>query len=149
MIDLSHLTEEEQSMIMTVLKRDEELKKAEEERIKQLQKTSAPVESRLKYLTGEWFYEAKSLRHRDKIHGSDIILASMKQRKASSLDGSLSRPRAVSGKVSDITPSKTCQAPGGTNTAPREQQKPQCIRCRKRETKFSGALPGKAKAQSF
>lgn len=34
MIDLSHLTEEEQAMIMTVLKRDEELKKAEEERIK-------------------------------------------------------------------------------------------------------------------
>ncbi|XP_041728525.2 uncharacterized protein LOC121559308 [Coregonus clupeaformis] len=104
MIDLSHLTEEEQSMIMTVLKRDEELKKAEEERIKQLQKTSAPVDSRLKYLTGEWFYEAKSLRHRDKIHGSEVILASMKQRKAGSLDGSLSRPRAVSSKVSDITP---------------------------------------------
>uniref|UniRef100_A0A4W5QDS9 Synaptotagmin-like protein 2 n=1 Tax=Hucho hucho TaxID=62062 RepID=A0A4W5QDS9_9TELE len=104
MIDLSHLTEEEQSMIMTVLKRDEELKKAEEERIKQLQKTSAPVGSRLKYLTGEWFYEAKSLRHREKIHGSEVILASMKQRKAGSLDGSLSRPRAVSGKVSDITP---------------------------------------------
>ncbi len=34
MIDLSHLTEEEQGMIMTVLKRDAELKKAEEERIK-------------------------------------------------------------------------------------------------------------------
>ncbi|XP_029528262.2 uncharacterized protein LOC115136707 isoform X1 [Oncorhynchus nerka] len=104
MIDLSHLTEEEQSMIMTVLKRDEELKKAEEERIKQLQKTSAPVDSRLKYLTGEWFYEAKSLRHREKIHGSEVILASMKRRKAGSLDGFLSGPRAVSGKVSDITP---------------------------------------------
>eukprot|EP00063_Salmo_salar_P043624 XP_014018459.1 PREDICTED: uncharacterized protein LOC106581144 [Salmo salar] len=104
MIDLSHLTEEEQAMIMTVLKRDEELKKAEEERIKQLQKTSATVDSRLKYLTGEWFYEAKSLRHREKIHGSEVILASMKQRKAGSLDGFLSRPGAVSGKVSDITP---------------------------------------------
>lgn len=34
MIDLSHLSEEEQEMIMTVLKRDAELKKAEEERIK-------------------------------------------------------------------------------------------------------------------
>lgn len=34
MIDLSHLTEEEQGMIMTVLKRDAELKKAEEERIR-------------------------------------------------------------------------------------------------------------------
>jgi len=34
MIDLSHLSEEEQEMIMTVLKRDAELKKAEEERVK-------------------------------------------------------------------------------------------------------------------
>ena len=33
MIDLSHLTEEEQGAIMTVLRRDTELKKAEEERI--------------------------------------------------------------------------------------------------------------------
>lgn len=35
----------------------------------------------LKYLTGEWFYEAKSRRHMDKIHGSEIIWASMKQRR--------------------------------------------------------------------
>lgn len=35
-----------------------------------------------KYVTGEWFYEAKSRRHMDKIHGSDIILASMKQQKS-------------------------------------------------------------------
>lgn len=41
--------------------------------------------SKLKYLTGEWFYEAKSRRHMDTIHGSEIILASMKQRKAGSL----------------------------------------------------------------
>lgn len=34
MIDLSYLTEEEQEVIMAVLKRDTELKKAEEERIK-------------------------------------------------------------------------------------------------------------------
>lgn len=34
MIDLSHLTEEEQGAIMTVLRRDTELKKAEEERIR-------------------------------------------------------------------------------------------------------------------
>lgn len=33
MIDLSHLTEEEQGAIMDVLKRDTQLKKAEEERI--------------------------------------------------------------------------------------------------------------------
>lgn len=34
MIDLSHLTEEEQGAIMNVLKRDTQLKKAEEERIR-------------------------------------------------------------------------------------------------------------------
>ena len=34
MIDLSHLTEEEQGKIMTVLKRDTDLKQAEEERIR-------------------------------------------------------------------------------------------------------------------
>ncbi|KAI4881745.1 hypothetical protein NFI96_033282 [Prochilodus magdalenae] len=80
MIDLSYLTEEEQEMIMTVLKRDADLKKAEEDRIKQLQK-EGPEEGKLKYLTGEWFYEAKSQRHQDRIHGSEIIMASMKQKK--------------------------------------------------------------------
>lgn len=39
-------------------------------------------DTKWKYLTGEWFYEAKSRRHMDKIHGSEIILASMKQKKA-------------------------------------------------------------------
>lgn len=45
------------------------LQKTEQDRVK------------LKYLTGEWFYETKSNRHRDKIHGSDIIRASMRHRK--------------------------------------------------------------------
>ncbi|TRY91029.1 hypothetical protein DNTS_021662 [Danionella cerebrum] len=80
MIDLSFLTEEEQEMILGVLKRDADLKKSEEQRIKQLQK-SVKDRGRLKYLTGEWFYETKYDRHRDRIHGSDIIRASMKQRK--------------------------------------------------------------------
>lgn len=30
-------------------------------------------------MTGEWFYETKQLRHQDRIHGTDIIRASMKQ----------------------------------------------------------------------
>uniref|UniRef100_A0A667XIJ9 Synaptotagmin-like 2b n=1 Tax=Myripristis murdjan TaxID=586833 RepID=A0A667XIJ9_9TELE len=83
MIDLSYLTEEEQGMIMTVLKRDAELKKAEEERVG----SGSQSDTNLKYLTGEWFYEVKSRRHMDKIHGSEIILASMKQRKASQTSG--------------------------------------------------------------
>lgn len=40
------------------------------------------ADSQWKYLSGEWFYEAKSRRHMDKIHGSEIILASMKAQKA-------------------------------------------------------------------
>ncbi|XP_041797447.1 synaptotagmin-like protein 2 isoform X2 [Chelmon rostratus] len=106
MIDLSHLTEEEQGMIMTVLRRDIELKKAEEERISKLEKmlnSGSQSDTKRKYLTGEWFYEAKSRRHMDKIHGSEIILASMKQKKAA-LDGSLriERSKTPSSRGSDV-----------------------------------------------
>ncbi|XP_076131293.1 synaptotagmin-like protein 2 isoform X2 [Alosa pseudoharengus] len=80
MIDLSFLTDEEQEMIMVVLKRDAELKKSEDQRVKDLQKTMRD-RNKLKYMTGEWFYETKSQRHRDRIHGSDIIRASIRQRK--------------------------------------------------------------------
>uniref|UniRef100_A0A3P9KEL2 Synaptotagmin-like protein 2 n=1 Tax=Oryzias latipes TaxID=8090 RepID=A0A3P9KEL2_ORYLA len=109
MIDLSHLTEEEQEAIMTVLRRDADLKKAEEERVKKLEKglhRDPQPDLKLKYLTGEWFYEVKSRRHTDKIHGSEIILASMKQGKAAGLDGSLrvdrSKPACIRG--SDVGP---------------------------------------------
>nr|XP_046183803.1 synaptotagmin-like protein 2 isoform X4 [Oncorhynchus gorbuscha] len=80
MIDLSYLTEEEQEMILSVLKRDTDLKRAEEQRVKNLQKQECD-KGQLKYLTGEWFYETKSRRHRDRIHGSDIIRASISRRK--------------------------------------------------------------------
>ncbi|KAM3868716.1 uncharacterized protein sytl2a [Diretmus argenteus] len=79
MIDLSFLTEEEQETILAVLKRDAELKKAEETRVKYLQRTVSN-KGLLKYLTGEWFYETKALRHQDRIHGSDIIRASMRHK---------------------------------------------------------------------
>ncbi|XP_071317192.1 synaptotagmin-like protein 2 isoform X2 [Trachinotus anak] len=77
MIDLSFLTEEEQETILAVLKRDAELKKAEEQRVQALQRKVSD-RSQLRYLTGEWFYETKQLRHQDRIHGSDIIMASMR-----------------------------------------------------------------------
>ncbi|XP_054901496.1 synaptotagmin-like protein 2 isoform X2 [Poeciliopsis prolifica] len=109
MIDLSHLTEEEQEAILTVLKRDEELKRAEEERIRKLEKVldhGSQPDVKLKYLSGEWFYEAKSQRHSDKIHGSEIILASMKQGKPASLDGSVrvERSKTPSSRSSDAAP---------------------------------------------
>ncbi|XP_059930105.1 synaptotagmin-like protein 2 isoform X2 [Gadus macrocephalus] len=97
MIDLSHLTDEEQERILKVLNRDTELKRHEEERVSNLQKLldrGKQSETKLKYLTGEWFYEAKSRRHKDRIHGSEIILASMKQRRKSNVDLTLSTAEA-------------------------------------------------------
>ncbi|NXD81388.1 SYTL2 protein, partial [Halcyon senegalensis] len=82
MIDLSFLTEEEAEAITKVLQRDAELKKAEEERVRHLpEKVKDDVQ--LKNMSGQWFYEAKSKRHRDKIHGADIIRASMRRKPAS------------------------------------------------------------------
>ncbi|KAM4905057.1 synaptotagmin-like protein 2 [Sylvia borin] len=79
MIDLSFLTEEEQEAIMKVLQRDAELKRTEEERVRHLpEKVKDRVQ--LKNMSGQWFYEAKSKRHRDRIHGADIIRASMRRR---------------------------------------------------------------------
>ncbi|XP_063063227.1 uncharacterized protein LOC134455821 isoform X2 [Engraulis encrasicolus] len=98
MIDLSYLTEEEQGVIMTVLKRDAELKKAEEERIKHLQ-PALVEEGQRKYLTGEWFYQAKSQRHQDRIHGSEIIWASIQRRP--DFTRSLDRSRRASGSAAD------------------------------------------------
>ncbi|TRZ19282.1 hypothetical protein HGM15179_007838 [Zosterops borbonicus] len=81
MIDLSFLTEEEQEAIMKVLQRDAELKRTEEERVRHLpEKVKDRVQ--LKNMSGQWFYEAKSKRHRDRIHGADIIRASMRRKPA-------------------------------------------------------------------
>ncbi|XP_061683950.1 synaptotagmin-like protein 2 [Syngnathoides biaculeatus] len=97
MIDLSFLTEEERGIIMTVLRRDAQLKLAEERRIRKLESIpSQGSDSKLKYLTGQWFYEAKSRRHTDKIHGSEIILASMKRRSPSEESIGARTPKAAS-----------------------------------------------------
>ncbi|XP_005287603.2 synaptotagmin-like protein 2 isoform X11 [Chrysemys picta bellii] len=79
MIDLSFLTEEEQEAIMKVLQRDEELKRNEEERVRHLPE-KIKNDNQLKNMSGQWFYEAKSKRHRDKIHGADIIRASIRRK---------------------------------------------------------------------
>ncbi|XP_049580758.1 synaptotagmin-like protein 2 isoform X2 [Syngnathus scovelli] len=105
MIDLSFLTEEERVVIMTVLRRDAQLKQADEQRIRKLESivSQGPSsDSKLKYLTGQWFYDAKSRRHMDKIHGSEIILASMKQRSASEGCYRPERSRAFKSPSSDV-----------------------------------------------
>ncbi|XP_055493183.1 uncharacterized protein LOC129698230 isoform X2 [Leucoraja erinacea] len=78
MIDLSHLSEEEQANILKVLQRDTELRKVEERRVRQLQIKN---EVQRKNMTGEWFYKAKAKRHRDTLHGAELIQASMRKKK--------------------------------------------------------------------
>ncbi|XP_013367305.1 PREDICTED: synaptotagmin-like protein 2 isoform X2 [Chinchilla lanigera] len=80
MIDLSFLTEEEQEAIMKVLQRDAVLKRTEEERVRHLPE-KIKDDQQLKNMSGQWFYEAKAKRHREKIHGADIIRASMRKKK--------------------------------------------------------------------
>ncbi|XP_047733263.1 synaptotagmin-like protein 2 isoform X8 [Prionailurus viverrinus] len=80
MIDLSFLTEEEQEAIMKVLQRDAALKRVEEERVRHLPE-KIKDDQQLKNMSGQWFYEAKAKRHRDRIHGADIIRASMRKKK--------------------------------------------------------------------
>lgn len=38
-------------------------------------------DQQLKNMSGQWFYEAKAKRHKDKIHGADIIRASMRRKR--------------------------------------------------------------------
>uniref|UniRef100_A0AAV2JBW5 Synaptotagmin-like protein 2 n=2 Tax=Knipowitschia caucasica TaxID=637954 RepID=A0AAV2JBW5_KNICA len=126
MIDLSFLTEEEQEVILGVLKRDADLKRAEEQRVQKLQQIICD-RARLKYLTGEWFYETKQLRHQERIHGSDIIWASMKHTHKPMTILELSqivpnRPSFVSGENKEVfVPAVLCgllqePTPGPCNT---------------------------------
>ncbi|XP_025142021.1 synaptotagmin-like protein 2 isoform X8 [Bubalus bubalis] len=85
MIDLSFLTEEEQEAIMKVLQRDAALKRAEEERVRHLPE-KVKDDQQLKNMSGQWFYEAKAKRHRDRIHGADIIRASMRKKRPQAAD---------------------------------------------------------------
>lgn len=52
-------------------------------------------DQQLKNMSGQWFYEAKAKRHRDRIHGADIIRASMRKK----------RPQ-VAGKLIGLVPLK-------------------------------------------
>ncbi|XP_058162100.1 synaptotagmin-like protein 2 isoform X5 [Dasypus novemcinctus] len=90
MIDLSFLTDEEQEAIMKVLQRDADLKRAEEERVRHLPE-KIKDDQQLKNMSGQWFYEAKAKRHRDKIHGADVIRASMRRRRPRQAEQSKSR----------------------------------------------------------
>ncbi|KAL0962089.1 hypothetical protein UPYG_G00335520 [Umbra pygmaea] len=80
LLDLNHLSETEQASILEVLLRDSDLRSRDEGRVRTLQqKVSDPV--RLRTLSGEWFIQERSKRHRDKKDGVDIVQASLRRRK--------------------------------------------------------------------
>ncbi|XP_070346591.1 synaptotagmin-like protein 2 isoform X12 [Equus asinus] len=114
MIDLSFLTEEEQEAIMKVLQRDAALKRVEEERVRHLPE-KIKDDQQLKNMSGQWFYEAKAKRHRDKIHGTDIIRASMRKKRlqVAELAGVVEEPEE---DVAPASPSSSVVNPASTVT---------------------------------
>nr|XP_040043960.1 synaptotagmin-like protein 1 isoform X2 [Gasterosteus aculeatus aculeatus] len=79
-LDLSHLTEEEQSTILQVLERDLDLRHLDEGRVRVLEETERDP-ARLRILSGAWFSEEYSKRHRDRTSGSTLVHASIRHRK--------------------------------------------------------------------
>lgn len=82
LLDLSFLTEEEQDAIANVLSRDARLRQLEEGRVSKL-RASLVDPGQLKTLTGDWFRDARSQRHRHARLGSDLVRASIRRKKRS------------------------------------------------------------------
>ncbi|XP_034976165.2 synaptotagmin-like protein 1 isoform X1 [Zootoca vivipara] len=80
LLDLSFLTEEEQNAIAEVLRRDSQLRMSEEGRISKLRE-SVSDPSWFKILSGDWFCDVRSKRHRHNHFGSDIVRASIRRKK--------------------------------------------------------------------
>ncbi|KAF7211198.1 synaptotagmin-like protein 1 isoform X2 [Nothobranchius furzeri] len=87
-LDLSHLTEEEQSSILQVLQRDLELRHLDEGRIRILGQSETD-HARLRLLSGEWFSEVCSKRHQKWTSACDLIRASIRHRKTKIRDVNL------------------------------------------------------------
>ncbi|XP_028936685.1 synaptotagmin-like protein 1 [Ornithorhynchus anatinus] len=85
LLDLSFLTEEEHEAIAAVLIRDARLRLLEEGRVSKLRESLSDPEQ-LKTLTGDWFHDARSKRHRHAHLGSDLVRASIRRKKKSKGD---------------------------------------------------------------
>ncbi|XP_066496146.1 synaptotagmin-like protein 2 [Tiliqua scincoides] len=81
MLDLSFLTEEEYETLVQVLQRDAELKKRDGDRIRRLQ-GSLKDDKKKKFVTGEWFNDAKAQRFREELEGADVLRASIRKKKS-------------------------------------------------------------------
>ncbi|XP_037330459.2 synaptotagmin-like protein 1 isoform X2 [Pungitius pungitius] len=87
-LDLSHLTEEEQSTILQVLERDLDLRHLDEGRVRVLEETERDP-GRLRILSGAWFSEEYRKRHRDRTPGCTLVRASIRHRKTKNRDVAL------------------------------------------------------------
>ncbi|XP_074543111.1 synaptotagmin-like protein 1 isoform X1 [Halichoeres trimaculatus] len=87
-LDLSHLTDEEQSRILKVVQRDLELRRLDEGRVRILEQTVTDP-ARLRSLTGVWFNEERSKRHHNQTPVCTIVHATLRHRKTKSRDVSL------------------------------------------------------------
>lgn len=81
-LDLTHLTEEEQSAILQVLQRDLDLQLVDEGRVRSLERTETDPR-RLRSLSGAWFTEECSKRHRAG-SASALVHASIRHRRTRS-----------------------------------------------------------------
>ncbi|XP_035849160.1 synaptotagmin-like protein 1 isoform X1 [Sander lucioperca] len=84
-LDLSHLTEEEQSTILQVLERDLDLRHRDEGRVRVLQQTETDL-SRFRFLSGAWFSEELGKRHRNWTSGCALVHATIRHRKTKNRD---------------------------------------------------------------
>ncbi|XP_044191481.1 synaptotagmin-like protein 1 isoform X2 [Thunnus albacares] len=113
-LDLSHLTEEEQSAILQVLQRDLELRQRDEGRVRILEQTETDA-TRLRSLTGAWFSEERSKRHRSCTSGCDLVHATICHRK-------------TKGKVTDVSLTglfngETKETSHNNNTSPEAEKR--------------------------
>uniref|UniRef100_A0A3P8WDZ1 Synaptotagmin-like 1 n=1 Tax=Cynoglossus semilaevis TaxID=244447 RepID=A0A3P8WDZ1_CYNSE len=82
-LDLSHLSEQEQTVILRVLERDLELRRLDEGRVSSIRPSvSDPV--RLRTLSGTWFSELRSKRHHSQKSGSDLVHTTIRHRRTKS-----------------------------------------------------------------
>ncbi|CAJ1084006.1 synaptotagmin-like protein 1 isoform X2 [Xyrichtys novacula] len=87
-LDLSHLTDDEQSSILQVIQRDLELRQLDEGRVRILEKTETDP-TRLRSLTGVWFNDERSKRHHNRVPVCTLVHATLRHRKTKSRDVSL------------------------------------------------------------
>uniref|UniRef100_I3J1N9 Synaptotagmin-like protein 1 n=1 Tax=Oreochromis niloticus TaxID=8128 RepID=I3J1N9_ORENI len=83
-LDLSHLTEEEQTSILQVVQRDLELRRRDEGRVSRTLEQSETNSTLLRFLSGAWFSEECSKRHRNWTSGCDLVHATIRHRKTKS-----------------------------------------------------------------